>query len=126
MTTPSVGSISVKGWKGRLQEAHRRIGAVDPAAGVNGALVVRAGYSTGWQPIQTIEYFTGDDAAVEAQKEVYRALDGEVADVVDSMGKTWSNTVLQLVACDNSRTLTPTVAIIVAQWMMLVRVVVPS
>ncbi len=126
MTAPSVGSITVKGWKGRLREAHRRVGAVDPAAGVNGALVVRAGYSTDWQPIQTIEYFTGDDAAVEAQKEAYRALDGTVAAVVDSMGKTWSNTVLQLVACDNSRTLTSGVSAIIAQWLMLVRVVVPS
>jgi hypothetical protein len=94
----TIGPYTVVAFGGRLQRAVQKIATIESAPGVDGLGVVKGGWTTRPQKIPTVTETTSA-ALAAALVEKYRALHGQVINIVDQFGVTWpSVTVMGVVA----------------------------
>ncbi len=91
-----IGSFTVVVFDGMLQPAHQKIAILESAPGVDGVAVVTGGWTNEAQPVRTVtEVTSAANAAILWNQ--YRALHGQVINVLDQFGITWPNvTVLRV------------------------------
>ncbi len=119
MTSPSIGGYTFQVFNGRMMRANRMVGTVDPAVGVDGNAVVKAGWRAGSCEIRTIVESSGNATTADTNVQKYYALEGQVVTVVDQFGITWPDTTVLRVVADYSLSFASSIYVVRATWTLL-------
>ncbi len=102
MATIHLYTVTV--FAGRMKHGHRRGAILEPAAGVNGNALVRAGWRADICRVPT-SVFVATEAIAFALMEAYRSLEWRQVTVIDQFARSWLGTTV--VSVDAEHSLTP-------------------